>query len=187
MGWEGSEAQPQLLETLLLSWPKPVNEDKSLCSSRCASSPHGDIPASQAGEGSGQSRAGMGCESGDSRRDTETPPLPLPWLSVGMLICLPSPACSRGWEGTRAVPGVAQLSCGAGRTSPSLLLLSSSTFQPGAAPHGAALAPRLPPARRSLTMLCLNGLSLPWLQNPLSSLMLLGWAGTACGNGTGQR
>lgn len=38
------------------------------------------------------------------------------------------------------MPGVAQLCCGAGRMSPSPLL-SSSTFQPGSAPHGAAPLP----------------------------------------------
>ena len=90
MGWEGSEAQPQLLETLPLSRPKPVNEDKSLCRSRCAPSPRRDVPALQAGKGSGQSRAGVGRERGDSRRDAGFPPLPIPWVSVGMLISLSS-------------------------------------------------------------------------------------------------
>lgn len=88
MGWEGSEAQPQLLETLPLSRPKPVNEDKSLRSSRCALLPCRDVPAFQAEEGSGQSRAGEGQESGDSRRDAGFAPLPVPWFSVGMLISL---------------------------------------------------------------------------------------------------
>lgn len=157
----------QLRETLPLSLPKPVNEDKSLRGSRCAPSPRGDVPAWQAGEGSGQSGAGVGWESGDSRRDAGFPPLPIPRVSVGMPNSLSTPCMLRGWEGMRAVPGVAQLCCGASGMSPSLLLLGSSTFQPGAAPHGAAPAPRPPPAHRSLTMLCLNGLSLPWLRNPL--------------------